>query len=57
MTKLLTISDLSKKLNHASDRSGEKVWQLPLDKEFDKLIDSPIADCQNILKNQIVKEP
>ncbi len=41
-------SDLSKKLNHASDRSGEKVWQLPLDKEFDKLIDSPIADCQNI---------
>ena len=39
---------LTEKINIASERSGEKVWELPLDKTFDKLMDSPIADLQNI---------
>ena len=32
----------------AADRSGEKVWHLPLPPEYRKLLDSPIADLKNI---------
>ena len=32
----------------AAARSGEKVWHLPMPKEYRKLIDSPIADMKNI---------
>lgn len=38
-------------LNHiqkASENSGEKIWRMPLDNEYDTLIDSPIADVQNL---------
>lgn len=36
------------KLRQAGDETHERVWQLPLDKRYDKDIDSPIADVQNI---------
>ncbi len=31
----------------AGNKCGERVWQMPLDKEFDKLMDSTIADMKN----------
>jgi len=40
--------DLSKKIFDASENVNEKVWRLPLHKNYDKLIDSSIADVQNI---------
>ncbi len=35
-------------LKHASDATGEKVWRMPLDPSFHKLIDSKNADVKNI---------
>ena len=35
-------------IQYASKQSGQKVWQLPLDPVYDQLMDSPIADIQNI---------
>ena len=32
----------------ASDAAGEKYWPMPLDEEYAELLDSPIADLQNI---------
>ena len=32
----------------AGEKSGEKVWQLPLDDEYDQLIKTEIADMKNI---------
>ena len=40
--------ELSKKLFDAGKKVNEKVWRLPLHKNYDKLIDSNIADVQNI---------
>ena len=40
--------DLSNKILKASENVNEKVWRLPLHKNYDKLMDSPIADVQNI---------
>jgi len=40
--------DLSKKLFEAGEKVNEKVWRLPLHKNYDKLMDSTIADIQNI---------
>ena len=40
--------ELSKKLYDAGEKVNEKVWRLPLHKNYDKLMDSPIADMQNI---------
>jgi leucyl aminopeptidase len=40
--------DLANKLFEAGMKTGEKLWRLPLDKDFDKMIDSKIADIQNI---------
>ena len=40
--------DLSKKLFDAGEKVNEKVWRLPLHKNYDKLMDSTIADIQNI---------
>ena len=40
--------DLSKKLSEAGEIVNEKVWRLPLHKNYDKLMDSNIADIQNI---------
>ena len=40
--------DLSKKLFDSGEKVNEKVWRLPLHKNYDKLMDSSIADIQNI---------
>ena len=40
--------ELSKKLIDAGEKVNEKVWRLPLHKNYDKLMDSTIADMQNI---------
>ena len=40
--------ELSKNIFKASEDVNEKVWRLPLHKNYDKLIDSNIADVQNI---------
>jgi len=40
--------ELSKKLFEVGEKVNEKVWRMPLHKNYDKLIDSPIADIQNI---------
>lgn len=37
-----------RKLLEASERSGEKFWRLPLDDEYRKEIESPIADVKNV---------
>ena len=39
---------LSKQLIKAGDKVDEKLWRMPLHKNFDKLIDSKNADMQNI---------
>ena len=39
---------LSKQLIEAGEQVEEKVWRMPLNKNFDKLIDSKNADMQNI---------
>ena len=39
---------LSKQLIDAGENVEEKVWRMPLNKNFDKLIDSKNADIQNI---------
>ena len=39
---------LSKQLINAGENVEEKVWRMPLNKNFDKLIDSKNADMQNI---------
>jgi len=40
--------ELSKKLSDSGEKVNEKVWRLPLHKNYDKLMDSTIADIQNI---------
>ena len=40
--------ELSDKLFNAGEKVKEKVWRLPLHENYDKLINSPIADIQNI---------
>jgi len=40
--------ELSKKISEAGEKVNEKVWRLPLHKNYDKLMDSTIADIQNI---------
>jgi leucyl aminopeptidase len=39
---------LAEALLAAGRQSGDKLWRMPLDPAYDKLIDSPIADMQNI---------
>ena len=39
---------LSKQLIEVGEKVDEKVWRMPLNKNFDKLIDSKNADMQNI---------
>lgn len=46
---LFTNSDeLSEKLLSAGKATGDLLWRFPLTKDYDKLIDSPIADMKNI---------
>jgi leucyl aminopeptidase len=39
---------LAAQLEAAGNATGEKLWRFPLSPEYDKLIDSPIADMKNI---------
>ena len=39
---------LASELAEAGETTGEKVWRMPLDKAYDKLIDSKNADMKNI---------
>ena len=39
---------LSNQLIDVGEKTEEKVWRMPLNKNFDKLIDSKNADMQNI---------
>ena len=40
--------DLADKLLSAGKATGDKLWRFPLAPEYDKLIDSPIADMKNV---------
>ena len=40
--------ELSEQISKAGETTHERFWRFPLRKEYDKLIDSPIADMQNI---------
>ena len=40
--------DLADKLMAASASSGDKLWRMPLAENFDRLIDSQIADVKNV---------
>src|SRR5690606_38506488 len=39
--------ELATRLCDAGEATGEKVWRLPLGKEYDKMIDSKFADMKN----------
>lgn len=39
---------LSEALTKAGQNAGEKLWRFPMGDEYDKFLDSPIADMQNI---------
>ena len=39
---------LADKLIAAGQATGDKLWRMPLSPEYDKLIDSPIADVKNL---------
>ncbi len=38
---------LANNLKIAGDTSGERLWQMPMDKEYDTMMDSSIADMKN----------
>ncbi|MEJ8573363.1 leucyl aminopeptidase [Microbaculum marinum] len=40
--------ELANRLSAAGQETGEKVWRMPLGKEYDKLIDSKFADMKNV---------
>ncbi|HJK87733.1 MAG TPA: leucyl aminopeptidase, partial [Candidatus Megaira endosymbiont of Hartmannula sinica] len=42
--------DLASMLDRAGKETGERLWRMPLDKDFDKMIDSDVADIANIGK-------
>lgn len=39
---------LAADLTKAGDETGERLWRMPLDKAYDKLLDTPNADMKNI---------
>ena len=45
---MATDDDLADRLASASDRTGEKVWRLPLPDEYRPQLDSTVADMKNI---------
>jgi len=40
--------ELSEQISAVGEETRERFWRFPLRKEYDKMIDSPIADMQNI---------
>lgn len=40
--------NLSENLMRASESVGEKLWEMPLDGDYKKLIESPVADLSNV---------
>lgn len=40
--------DIANKLLNSSVKTNEKLWRMPLHKEYDKMIDSSVADIANI---------
>ncbi|MFA6130757.1 MAG: leucyl aminopeptidase [Patescibacteria group bacterium] len=42
----------SQKVLIASNRAGEKVWELPLEPRYAQLLESPVADLRNITKSR-----
>ena len=40
--------DLADKLNAAAKESGDPLWQMPIGKAYDKMINSAIADMKNV---------
>ncbi|MBA3511310.1 leucyl aminopeptidase [Sphingomonas sp.] len=40
--------ELADQLLAAGHASGDRLWRMPLDEKFDRLIDSPIADVKNV---------
>jgi leucyl aminopeptidase len=39
---------IAEQLFAAGEKTGEQLWRLPLSKEYDKMVDSKMADMQNI---------
>ncbi len=44
---------IAEQLYTAGEEVGEKIWHMPLCKSWDKAIDSPIADIQNITNSTV----
>ena len=40
--------NLAKKIEETGEKTGDKVWSMPLDEEYDKMINTEIADMKNI---------
>jgi leucyl aminopeptidase len=45
--------DLIGRLLRAGETTGERLWHLPLCEAFDRMLDSPYADVQNICKTRL----
>jgi leucyl aminopeptidase len=41
-------NNLTKKIEVSGEKTGDKVWSMPLDAEYDKMINTEIADMKNI---------
>jgi leucyl aminopeptidase len=41
-------NNLTKKIEVSGEKTGDKVWSMPLDTEYDKMINTEIADMKNI---------
>ena len=39
---------LIEKIFKSGDKTGDKVWNMPMDDEYDKMINTEIADMKNI---------
>lgn len=39
---------LAKELKESGDKTGERVWQMPVGEEYDEMINSDIADMKNV---------
>jgi len=48
LTSLFWFFKTSNKIFEISKKIGEKVWRLPLNENYNKLMDSTVADVQNI---------